>query len=449
MNQDDPFENFLDDDKTVLKPSPGRQRKQQPANPTEAVKVAPVSVPEGGIQKQLHLQAEGNHLLSAALPLLSLVIQLRNTASHSDIPGLRNAVINEIKTFDLEAKGQGYAPEQVQTARYILCSLVDEVIMNTPWGGNSIWSTQGMLITFHKESWGGEKFFQVLNNIIAQPGTYLDLLEVFYYCLSLGFEGKYRVQQQGLDHLRDVRENLYQVIQRQKGDFDKALSKRWKGITDQRNALIKFIPHWIIIVATAVILMLIFLAFLYAINQASGPLLGQVYQIKDSIKAPDVQPVVAATVTPQPEQTSIQEPTVFEKVKQFLKPEIEQNKVAVLNDKGHSMIRILVKNFFASGSDRVRSKYRPLLARISQALEITDTPINVVGHTDNVPIFTARFPSNWDLSRARAQAVAEILRQNPQLTQSITAEGRADTQNLVANDSAEHRAMNRRVEINF
>jgi type VI secretion system protein ImpK len=445
VNQDDPFANYLDDDKTVIKPSPGRQRQQQPPTQVAAESSPPVSIPEGGVQQQLNLQSDNNRLLSCALPLLSLVMQLRNSASHHDIPGLRHAIVNEIKAFDLQAKGKGCVLEQVQTARYILCSLVDEVVLNTPWGGNSIWATQGMLITFHKESWGGEKFFQVLNNIISQPGTYLDLLEVFYYCLSLGFEGKYRVQQQGIDRLQGVRENLYQVIQRQKGDYDKELSFQWRGITDKRNVLSKYIPLWVIGVATAVFLMLLFLGFLYFINQKSGPLIGQLYQIKDAIKAPLVpektKPVEMAVAEP--------EPTELEKVRVFLEPEIEQMKVAVLDDKGQSMIRILVNNFFASGSDKIRDKYRPLLARINQALEIVSAPITVVGHTDNFPIFTARFPSNWDLSRARAQTVAEVLRRNQKQKNKITAEGRADTQNLVPNDSREHRAMNRRVEINF
>nr|WP_305907338.1 OmpA family protein [Methylomarinum sp. Ch1-1]MDP4520080.1 OmpA family protein [Methylomarinum sp. Ch1-1] len=85
--------------------------------------------------------------------------------------------------------------------------------------------------------------------------------------------------------------------------------------------------------------------------------------------------------------------------------------------------------------------------RIAQALEVVKTPITVVGHTDNVPIFTARFPSNWDLSRARAQAVADVLRKHQ--LKHVIAEGRADTQSLVPNDTAAHRALNRRVEINF
>jgi type VI secretion system protein ImpK len=71
----------------------------------------------------------------------------------------------------------------------------------------------------------------------------------------------------------------------------------------------------------------------------------------------------------------------------------------------------------------------------------------VVGHTDSSPIFSAKFPSNWDLSKARALSVVEMLTNNKKISATIVSEGRADTQPMVANDSAEHKAMNRRVEI--
>jgi len=73
--------------------------------------------------------------------------------------------------------------------------------------------------------------------------------------------------------------------------------------------------------------------------------------------------------------------------------------------------------------------------------------IVVVGHTDSSPIFSAKFPSNWDLSKARASSVVELLTSNNKISATIVSEGRADTQPMVPNDSPEHKAMNRRVEI--
>jgi len=453
VSQDDPFGNYLDEDKTVLKPSPGRRNQHAGKVPSSAEVPRPqvdtvASQLEAALlgTQQLNLHSDKNILVGCALPLLSLVTQLRNTASHGSVSELRIAVINEIKTFDIKARQAGCPAEQVQTARYALCVLIDEVVLNTPWGCNSIWNTQGMLITFHKEAWGGEKFFQVLNNIMPQPGTYLDLLELFYYCLSLGFEGKYKVEEQGQNKLYDVRENLYQVIERHKGDYEQDLSIHWRGITDHRNVLSRYIPLWVIAAIVSAVLATIFMTFFFFINQQAGPDIGEQYKIKDAlnVKAEPVKNIpklIAAPIIPIP--------LVIDEVRGFLVEEIAQKKVEVIEENGVSTIRIITKNFFASGQDKIQKQHLPLMEKISQALEIVDNTITVVGHTDNIPIFTVRFPSNWVLSQARAQAVSNILLKNEHHKNKVTAEGRADTQSIVANDTAKHRAMNRRVEINF
>jgi type VI secretion system protein ImpK len=93
------------------------------------------------------------------------------------------------------------------------------------------------------------------------------------------------------------------------------------------------------------------------------------------------------------------------------------------------------------------TRYYPLLDKISQALAKVSDRILVVGHTDSSPIFSAKYPSNWDLSKARALSVVEVLTNNNKINATIVSEGRADTQPMVANDTPEHKAMNRRVEI--
>jgi len=187
--------------------------------------------------------------------------------------------------------------------------------------------------------------------------------------------------------------------------------------------------------------MLLFFGFLYSINQQSNPLLSQLYKIKDSIDAPVLE---ARKMAPEPLARQL-----IDDIRTFLQPEIQQGKVTVNEENSKIIVRIMAKSFFASGSDKVQEVYLPLLEKISEALTQVPGHISVVGHTDNVPIFTARFPSNWDLSNARAKMVADFLSRNPQLINKIDSEGRADTQAMVPNDSPEHKAMNRRIEIIF
>ncbi len=109
---------------------------------------------------------------------------------------------------------------------------------------------------------------------------------------------------------------------------------------------------------------------------------------------------------------------------------------------------VLIKGdgFFEPGSAEIASLYRPLLPRIGQALATLKGRVVVAGHTDNQPIRTARFPSNWHLSQERADVVRTEL---GKLVESarLRAEGRADTQPLVDNGTPAGRARNRRVEI--
>jgi type VI secretion system protein ImpK len=451
MNKDDPFANYIDDDKTILRPMPGG-RKSSAQTPSQSSAPPPVKQMEAqsGITESLretYAHSSRNPIVGAAVSLLSLVAQLRNTSAHPDISGLRNSVIEEIKLFENKLRARNIPAEQIQAARYAMCTFIDETVLNTPWGCNSIWNAHSLLVTFHKETFGGEKFFLILKNCMQQPGTHLDLLELLYFCLCLGFEGRYRVEAQGLGKLEEIRENAFQIIQRQRGDVERELSLHWQGIKDRRNVLARLIPLWVIASVVILVLMFTYLGFLYAINSASNPYLARLYLLKDSFT---VEPIAVSNAEPAPEpEPAKPAPTLFNDLRTFLEPEIKNGDVVLLERNGKIVIRIMSKGFFASGSDKIMTRYYPLLDKISQALSTISQRIVVVGHTDSTPMFSAKYPSNWDLSRARALSVAEVITNNNKVSATIVSEGRADTQPMVANDTPEHKAMNRRVEIFF
>ena len=431
MNKNDPFGNYLDDDKTVLKPSPSGDTQGIPTSET------PLSLLN--LRDHLGLQSEKNPLFSSSLTLLALVTQLRQSMSHQDIPALREQLIGEMKQFEASATALQCPHEQVQTARYALCSLIDEVILNTPWGSKSIWATESLLVSFHKESWGGEKFFQILKNIIGKPEIYFNLLELFYYCLSLGFEGKYKIQERGVSELQAIRENLYDILKTQRGELEDALSLQWRGVGDKRNLLARYVPLWVVGAIAAIIMMLIFFGFLYTINQSSAPIISQTFKIKDNLNNPTSSSVQDASTHNYVEQFRI-----------FLRSEIQQKQVSVDSQGNKTVVKVIASNFFGSGGDRIQANYKPLLKKIANALITVNEPVMIVGHTDNDPIFTTRFPSNWDLSNARAKAVADVINKENRASKKIVHyEGRADTQNLVPNNSRANKALNRRIEIIF
>ncbi len=112
------------------------------------------------------------------------------------------------------------------------------------------------------------------------------------------------------------------------------------------------------------------------------------------------------------------------------------------------IVRIREKGSFKSGSAELKPDYLGVMGEIRSVLALKAGQILVQGHTDNIPIHTARFRSNWELSAARAVSVAHELMQGGAISASrFEVSGKADTQPLVDNASAENRARNRRVEI--
>lgn len=131
-----------------------------------------------------------------------------------------------------------------------------------------------------------------------------------------------------------------------------------------------------------------------------------------------------------------------------MKEEIEEGLIEIDSQREMIVIRIKEKGSFPSGSADLREEFLPTLARIREQIIAIPGTITVAGHTDDIPINTYRFRSNWELSSSRAVSVLEQLLKTPAIKPEDTeVKGLADTQPLVANDSYENRATNRRVEI--
>jgi len=153
-----------DSDRTVIRPAPGGRRPKTP--PTEDRPAPSLFTADQQRSPPVPLRAHGrNRLVDAAGTLLSLVGQLRGTVSQPDIDTLRAHVEQEVKSFENAAR-EGADAETVATARYVLCTMLDETVLSTPWGNESMWSEQTLLAKFHREVWGGEKFFSILEYLL-------------------------------------------------------------------------------------------------------------------------------------------------------------------------------------------------------------------------------------------------------------------------------------------
>lgn len=138
----------------------------------------------------------------------------------------------------------------------------------------------------------------------------------------------------------------------------------------------------------------------------------------------------------------------LQKIKQALKDQIDKGHVEVSGDNQRTVIRIREKGSFPSGSAKLRGNFKDAMKRISEVVSNTPGKIHIAGHTDNIPISTFRFNSNWELSSARAVSILNELMAHKKISnERLVIQGHADTIPLVPNTTAKNRAINRRVEI--
>lgn len=431
MNENDPFSAF-EQERTIIKPGAGR------ASATPAAPAQPATQTLAGqagaaapLPDDLPLPQGLNPLLQLAAPLLSTATQLRAMPQHPNPAALRAALIESVKRFERQAQQRGLPPEHVIGARYILCSFIDECASSTPWGGSGAWSSQSLLVHFHNESWGGEKVFQLLGKLAENVSQQRPLLELLQVVLALGFEGRYRVLDNGRAQLESVSERLASLLREQSGPPPRELSPQWRGVALRPTKLADGLPLWVLAALTGGVLLLVFIALRLSLH-------GRTDATFETLQAMDVRPATQAPLPPPPAATP--------RLATLLQAAIARGALQVQDLADKSIVTIAGDGFFEPGSAEVSSAVRPLLTEIAAAMAQLPGPVTVTGHTDNQPIRSLRFPSNFDLSRERANAVRTLLQQTLP-AQRLRAEGVADSRPVADNATPAGRARNRRVEI--
>ena len=207
---------------------------------------------------------------------------------------------------------------------------------------------------------------------------------------------------------------------------------------------------WLLTYGDIITLLMIFFVLLFSTSKVSQEKFDQVAQsINQSLNRPGPDPKVADTViTPLAEAQTILE--------RLIKAEGLEQKMTTKRTRAGLMIELSSNSFFDSGSADVRSSmFKTLqdLSHVIQNLPTNDYRVEIEGHTDNVPIKTARFPSNWELSAMRSINVLHIFEETGLPKDRIIATAFAETKPKVANTNArgvdlpENQAKNRRVVV--
>jgi type VI secretion system protein ImpK len=420
---DDPFADAAASGRTFIKPTPGaRSSGAAPRQPmAEGADVAhDIDLVDSGL----------NPLVAVASRLLALVPQIRSTTHLADPSALREAIAQSVRAFEAQARAKHLSPERIVAARYVLCTLLDETAAGMPWGSAGQWGRHSLLALFHNETEGGEKVFQLLAKLAQAPAANRDLLELIYVALCHGFEGRYRVIGGGQVQLASVRERLAQMLRKERGDHVPALAQHWQGTLPKRRPLLTWMPLGAAIAVVGVLLALAYLAMAHRLSQGSDPVYARILGLR----------VAQAAVVVRPEAATPRLAT-------FLQPEVQQGLIVVRDEVDRSIITVRGDGLFQPASAALSNDREALMKRIAQAAAQVPGRLLVTGHTDNTPIRTARFPSNWHLSEERAKTVRDLLVQHGVAAGTVRAQGVADGEPAVPNDTPNNRALNRRVVI--
>lgn len=267
-------------ERTTMRPTPGGRSPQAARENYEAQARPPLSRDYASSAETFNAKHGLNPIVNAASRLIAVFSKTRSSARHTDVGSLHQRLQNEIREFEARLRDLGLRQEQLLSARYLMCSVLDEAVLNTPWGSESPWAQRTLLSVFHGETSGGEKSFLILEKLCQTPSENLDLIELFYICISLGFEGRYRLNPRGKEALNQLRDELFSIIRRYRGEYERSLSPCWIGLGRSKNQLTEFLPLWFVAALMLAVLFFSYSGLRYWLYSSSQPVVQEIDHIR-------------------------------------------------------------------------------------------------------------------------------------------------------------------------
>lgn len=386
-------------------------------------------------------------LLRASHGLLSLASSLRDGAAIDDMSRLHERAVEAIGRFEDEARDAGIEARTMTTARYVLCTMLDEAVLHVAWRDSVHWRRRTLLLLHHGDTYGGETFFVILNRVLSDISRHIDLAELLYACLALGFGGRYLVEEGGAARLAKHRETLYRQIVACRGDDFTALSLRWRGVDRPGRPQGGPCP-WVTGLCTAMLLFIAWGAFRWLLADLHAGTMTYLHMATEPFPLPPTNAPSPATQVAIP---GIIRARTARTLEQLLAADPARSQMDIRDEAdGRTTVRLGAGGMFRSGGVDVATPHQDILRRIAVALNQLQGQVLIVGHTDDQPIHTARYRDNAELSLARARAVAAVLIGELADPGRVSFHGAGDSRPVaIPPERPEHRLLNRRVEIVF
>lgn len=208
--------------------------------------------------------------------LLVLGVYLKDAKDLGSPDHLRTRLHHLFHVADEQSKASGVSSDAYAHARYAVTAFIDEMIINSRWSSRDQWAGRPLQYDFFSEYVAGEGFFKHMDTVRRSFPLNADLLEVFGLCLILGFEGQYRLQER--EKLRGLIEDVTREVQAKWGDVP-SLSPHGKRPEELMELVKRELPVWVVLVTSAGLVILFFLALSFLISQDAGHVLDQLRKL--------------------------------------------------------------------------------------------------------------------------------------------------------------------------
>ena len=435
---DDPFAEPSDSEATIIRPRPGGRGAGAGPAPGPARAAPATAVPAVG----------ASPLLAAAAPVLAAAVRIGAArATPPDPEQLRRAMVEAVREFEKRALATGLDTRSLRAARYALCATIDDLVLSTPWGSTSTWGAQSLTSIFHNEVSGGERFFDILEDMQKDLGRHAEVVELMYFCASLGFEGRYRVMPRGIAALTEIarfglphhppapRRFRARPVAALEGAQPRpqAAGADCAGVDAGHDHPRHRLPD----------LRAVQLLARRRLRRGLCRVGGAAAERRDrgAAAGPGGPAATAAAGARRGGPRGDADPGQIPGARDQGRPGAGVRGRAVDHRAADQPPDVRLR------LGHPQRELFPLLHRIGTALRAQKGDIIVDGYTDNQPIHTVQFPSNWQLSQARALAVAKVLRVSLADPQRLRAVGKGDADPIAPNTTPQGRDQNRRTEV--
>jgi type VI secretion system protein ImpK len=190
-------------------------------------------------------------LVELFAPCFTEILQLQDSDALGEPEALRSRLKSLLRRSEKEALDNDHESEAVEAAKFAVVAFVDETILSSNWTGTEEWMKTPLQLEFYDQFDAGEVFFDRLDQMLEAPDRHAEVLEVYYHCMSLGFRGKYQLQEQ--ERFREIVETTAEALSRVPTTSTETLAPHGPPRDQTAAEVQSTLPNWVIGAAAALL----------------------------------------------------------------------------------------------------------------------------------------------------------------------------------------------------